>query len=215
MFSIKKMLVDLYDSRMAQSCSASIGDIMNLRRNVEHNQFLATTRYLDIKDYVKYNKQTFVWQNTISRAAYGNKHRKEEGNIAFSKLITSYQSKGYDPSSLFIVDEDMRLLDGNHRMGMNLYTDQHKINVRVLKRKSKNPSNLDWYLQKKISTDFLKKVYNAYLQIQEWLIETGDTFCCIVPENEKLSELDLMVNIKSVHRYRLQSPLFVGGGYKA
>ena len=58
--------------------------------------------------------------------------------------------------------------------------------------------------------DFLKKVYNAYLQIQEWLIETGDTFCCIVPENEKLSELDLMVNIKSVHRYRLQSPLFVG-----
>lgn len=214
MFSIKKMLVDLYDSRTAQSCSASIGDIMNLRRNVEHNQFLATTRYLDIKDYVEYNKQTFVWQNTISRAAYGNKHREEEGNIAFSKLITSYQSKGYDPSSLFIVDEDMRLLDGNHRMGMNLYTDQHKINVRVLKRKSKNPSNLDWYLQKKISTDFLKKVYNAYLQIQEWLIETGDTFCCIVPENEKLSELDLMVNIKSVHRYRLQSPLFVGGGIK-
>lgn len=32
-----------------------------------------------------------------------------------------------------------------------------------------------------------------------------------MPENEKLSELDLMVNIKSVHRYRLQSPLFVGG----
>ena len=84
-----------------------------------------------------------------------------------------------------------------------------------MKRKSKNPGNLDWYLQKKISADFLKKVYNAYLQIQEWLIETGDTFCCIVPENEKLSELDLMVNIKSVHRYRLQSPLFVGGGHKA
>lgn len=30
MFSIKKMLVDLYDSRTAKSCSASIGDIMNL-----------------------------------------------------------------------------------------------------------------------------------------------------------------------------------------
>lgn len=77
--------------------------------------------------------------------------------MAFSKLITSYQSKGYDPNFLFIVDKDMRLLDGNHRMGMNLYTDQHKINVRVLKRKSKNPGNLDWYLQKKISADFLKK----------------------------------------------------------
>ena len=59
MFSIKKMLVDLYDSRTAQSCSASIGDIMNLRRNVEHNQFLATTRYLDIKDYVEYNKHLY------------------------------------------------------------------------------------------------------------------------------------------------------------
>ena len=50
MFSIKKMLVDLYDSRTAQSCSASIGDIMNLRRNVEHNQFLATT--LDEPEYM-------------------------------------------------------------------------------------------------------------------------------------------------------------------
>lgn len=61
MFSIKKMLVDLYDSRTAQSCSASIGDIMNLRRNVEHNQFLATTRYLDIKDY----------DNIINKHLYG------------------------------------------------------------------------------------------------------------------------------------------------
>ena len=42
------------------------------------DRFLATTRYLDIKDYVEYNKQTFVWQNTVSRAAYGNKHREEE-----------------------------------------------------------------------------------------------------------------------------------------
>ena len=91
MFNIKKILVDLYDSRTAQSCSASIGDIMNLRRNVEHNQFLATTRYLDIKDYVEYNKQTFVWQNTVSRAAYGNKHsggRWEHGFLKINYIIS-------------------------------------------------------------------------------------------------------------------------------
>ena len=158
---------------------------------------------MDIKDYVEYNKQTFACQNTVGRVAYGNEHWEEEGNIAFSRLIKSYQSKGYDSDSLFIVDKDMNPLDGNHRMVMNLYADQHRINIRVLK--SKDPDNLDWYLQKNIIS-FLEKVYDAYLQVQEWLIETGDTFCCIVSESVKLSELELMVNIKSIHRNRLQSP---------
>lgn len=139
---------------------------------------------MDIKDYVEYNKQTFACQNTVGRVAYGNEHWEEEGNKAFSRLIKSYQSKGYDSNSLFIVDKDMNPLDGNHRMVMNLYADQHRINIRVLK--SKDPDNLDCYLQKNI-IGFLEKVYDAYLQVQEWLIETGDTFCCIVSESVKLS----------------------------
>ena len=216
MLNIKKILIDFYDKRTAKKCSASIGDIMNLRgKNIEHNQFLATTRYLDIKDYIENNKQSFIWQNTVSRAAYENKHREKDGNEAFSRLIASYQTKGYDSNSFFVVDENIKLLDGNHRMGMNIYTNNHKINIQVLKRNGKNPDNLDWYLKNKIATEFLHKVYNTYLQVQEWLVETGDTFCCIVPENKDIPELDMMVNVKRTHKYTMNQTLCSNvGGYK-
>ena len=170
--------------------------------NVEHNQFLATTRYLDIKDYIENNKHSFYWQNTISRAAYGDKHREQEGNDAFTGLIESYLEKGYDENSFLVVDENLKLLDGNHRMGMNIYTKNHKINVRVLKRKSKNPNNLDWYVRNKIPADFMHKVYETYRQIQENLIESGDTFCCILPGNKEIPEFDMMVNIKKIYEYK-------------
>lgn len=64
MINIKKLLIYMI-KELQKKCSASIGDIMNLRgKNIEHNQFLATTRYLDIKDYIENNEQSFIWQNT-------------------------------------------------------------------------------------------------------------------------------------------------------
>ncbi len=126
---LKNTLINSYDRFTSQTATISIGDIINQRIDIENNQFLLTTILLDIEDYCNRGIQSFNWQNTISRKAYGEKHREQDGNKAFSRLIKSYQEKGYDLSSFFTVDSDLRLLDGNHRMGMNLFMGIAAINV--------------------------------------------------------------------------------------
>ena len=143
---IKLTFVKLFDRFTATNATISVGDLVNQRDEIEHNQFLFTSRILDIEDFCNRGINTFPWQNSISRKVYGTAHREEDGNRAFTKLIHSFQEKGYDQTSFFTVDRDLRLLDGNHRMGMCLFMGIDTINIRVLKRRVPVPKTIDWYL---------------------------------------------------------------------
>lgn len=198
--NIKRIIINIYDNLFASECAASIGDIMLCRGIIENNQFLATTRLLDIEDWFN-NKKDFKWQNTISYAAYGDQHQKESGNRAFESLISSYEKNGYDITSPFVVDKACLLLDGNHRMGMNLYHGFHEVSLKVLKRKGKNGYGLDWYVKKKIPKCFLDSVLERYQKIQNQLVEDGDTFCCIASNKAIVEALSYLCNIKAIHKY--------------
>ena len=72
--TIKKIIyamIHIYDRLTYKTATISIGDIVNQRTDIENNQFLLTTRLLDIEDYCEKGIQTFNWQNAISRKAYG------------------------------------------------------------------------------------------------------------------------------------------------
>lgn len=210
---IKGKLIDIYDRWTAKNCMVSIGDVMNCRGNIEHNQFLVSTRVLDIEDYCEKGIKNFKWQNTVSRAAYGESHREDDGNKAFSNLIRSYVENGYDSSSIFTLDENGRLLDGNHRMGMNIYTGVSLINVRILKRKSKNPKTIDWYLAKKIDSSFIQTVLDKFDSIQELLVMTGNTFSAIVKDVDDFDDYDSLVQIKRTRRFSDVTSKIMWGGY--
>ena len=198
---IKKSLVNLYDTIFSTECKASVGDIMHCRCVIENNQFLSTTRLLDIEDYYS-GSDRFKWQNTVSYAAYGSKHREKDGNKAFTNLISSYEKKGYDSSSMFTVDRAIVLLDGNHRMGMNLYHGIHEISLKVLKRSGKNAHGVDWYVRKNIAAPFLSDVLNRYERIQESLIDEGDAFCCVTDEQNVAEAMSFLGNVRKTIEYR-------------
>lgn len=179
---LKAALINLYDRATAKKATISVGDIVNLRTEIESNQFLVTTRLLDIEDFCEKGIKSFYWQNTISRKAYGEKHRELAGNAAFTRLIESYKENGYDPASEIVVDKDLRLLDGNHRMGMNLFEEIETINVRVLKRKSHNPTAIDWYLKVGLESEFIAKVLEKYSSIQQKMMDSGNVFCAVLPD---------------------------------
>ena len=195
---LKAKLLNIYDYFTEKRATISIGDIVNIRTEIENNQFLLITRLLDIEDYKLKGITSFNWQNTISRKAYGNKHREQDGNRAFEELIKSYSEKGYDPSSYFVVDRDLRLLDGNHRMGMNLYMGIDTINVRVLKRKSRNLKSVDWYLSAGLDTSFIDAVTNRLIEIQKLMVDTGNVFCAIVTDKMIAKDLSFLVNVKKI-----------------
>ena len=211
---IKAALVQLYDRLTAQKATISIGDIVNQRTDIESNQFLLTTRLLDIEDYCERGIKSFNWQNSISRKAYGEKHREQDGNNAFTRLIESYKEKGYDPNSYFVVDQDIRLLDGNHRMGMNLYMGTDTINVRVLKRKSRNPKAIDWYLTVGLDSKFIRNVVDKFALIQQRMMDSGNVFCAIVSDENLAKDITSLTRDARTDNYNGLPNGTKWGGYE-
>lgn len=165
------VLIRFYDKMTATGCEVSVGDIILKRAELDHCQFLLTTRKLDVAAYVSGRDKTFPHQNTVSRAVFGAAHKEEWGNMHFTNLIGSYQTEGYDSTSLLTVEKECRLIDGNHRMGVNLFMGIERLNVRFLKRSSGFPRNLDRYFKLGINSNFLVEVYVEFCNIQKWLLK--------------------------------------------
>ncbi len=201
----------LYDKITQKTITISVGDIILSRDSIDHCQFLLSSRMLDAKRYVENDDATFNNRNTIARACWGVHHKEEIGNMHFKTLIESYKEKGYDPSSTILVDRDCRLIDGNHRMGTNLYFKIEDINVRMVKRLSNYAHNIDWYFRKKLSSNFINDVLKGYNDIQQWLIESGNTFCCLIRDKKFkdyiLSDLRVLTNVLHVS----EMPTSMGG----
>ncbi len=189
-------ILEMRDNYSAKQCEASVGDIILQRAELEHCQFLLTARKMDIEAYCSGEDKTFPYQNTVSRAIYGIDHEEELGNRQFAELIQSYKDNGYNPSSYLTVDNDCRLIDGNHRMGMNLYMGIERFNIRILKRESVNKKNLDRYFELGLSTSFIKRVFDESQRIQEWLINTGNTFCCLIQGEVAKDNISLVSDIE-------------------
>lgn len=205
-------MIHIYDMLTCKKVKASVGDIILQRNEIEHCQFLLSSRFLDIVNYCNHKDETFIRQNIISKLCYGKYHREQGANKAFKKLIDSYKEHGYQSNSFLSVDTDFRLLDGNHRMGANLYFKINCINVKVLKRKSQNPSNTDWYFKKKLEPQLYREINNGYQLIQQWLIESGNTFVAVfwgTKVGEILSDFKAMVTVlaeKSIYSKEKKKP---------
>lgn len=198
---IKSTLVNLFDRFTAMNATISVGDLVNQRLEIEHNQFLLTSRLLDIEAFCNQGEVSFPWQNSISRKAYGSAHREEDGNRAFTRLIHSFQEKGYDQKSFFTVDHDLRLLDGNHRMGLCLFMDIYTINIRVLRRRVPVPKTIDWYLDVGLDSSFVKSVVDKYREVQKKMVESGNVFCAVLQDSELLLDLSFLTKVEKVDSF--------------
>ena len=182
--------IKTYDQLTAARCEVSVGDIILQRAEMDFCQFLLTSRKMDVEAYCNGIDKTFPNMCTISGFKYGPNYNPEKGRFLFAKLIESYQANGYDPTSFLTVDKECRLIDGNHRMGVNLFMGIEKLNVRFLKRSSGFSRNLDDYYKIGVRSELIEKVTREFLHIQKWLVESGNTFCCLLKgeyENESVS----------------------------
>ena len=81
-------------------------------------------------------------------------------------------------------------------MGINLYMRIERLNVRFLKRSSNFKRNIDRYFELGMKTIFMDKVLNEYQSIQKWLVESGNTFCCVMMGEIKKDSVSLIDDIK-------------------
>lgn len=149
-------------------------------------------RFRDIIRY--YNgKRDFIFQNTISRAFSHNleSYDSSQGNNAFISLIKSYENAGYDENSIISVDREIRLVDGTHRMALNLYFQVPYINCRIIKRRNWWRRDISWYEENSLGQPFIDQVLNVYHEIEKELVSRGDCFC-IQAQNVSNSFMDFL-----------------------
>lgn len=209
------------DNATCERFECCLGDILLQRDAPNNHQLLLTSRLLDVEEYLESGNDTFPYQNAISYKTYGTNHQEEAGNKAFKALIESYKKNGYRSDSYITLDKDMVLLDGNHRMGLQIYEKLEKVSARMLRRKVNFEYGGDWYYRVGLPTTFMERIYTRYAEIQKWLIEKGMTFCALSDakgeEREALiSDARHLTTVLAVHPFcesvEYHQNSIVGGG---
>lgn len=101
-------------------------------------------RYLAIEEY--YGKNDYGWElyRKMQEARAGRGVEAVEG---FRKLIESYERSGYRKDSSIIVDRGLNLVDGSHRIAMNIYHGIPTISAVVEPGQIPSDFSLDWFFQ--------------------------------------------------------------------
>lgn len=204
---IKNMYYDITSTEV----NCSVGDIMLQRDFISQQQYTIASRFADIIAYLK-GDTSFFYQNAISSVMWKN-HDPEEGNRIFISLIDSYREKGYDNSSKLIADCDIQLVDGTHRVALNISQQLDTLCVKIWKRRYTLPLGFDWLVEKGFDGGFIESIKTEYFHIQDWLIATGNTFVCEIKDgtndtyNSVIEDFKYLSNLLNVIRMEC-----VGGG---
>lgn len=145
---------------------------------------------------------------------WGGIHDIEGGNTAFTNLIENVKSCGFDGMSMIKIDNEFRLLDGNHRLGICLYSGIHKIRARMVKRRSKNDRNVDYFYRIGIPADKIQELNGCLRKIRELLFSSGDCFIALLPDYDACKDLAIFADIKEIYRikepYLFETTVFTG-----
>ena len=113
---------------------------------LDFNRYDIVVRLLAIEDYFGENDFGFdlyrKMQDNRVRPGYA-----KTAVIRFQELIKSIKEYGYDENSEIIVDCNLRLIDGAHRVALAIYHNISKVKIRILKKSSDIDYGLKWFEQ--------------------------------------------------------------------
>lgn len=115
------ILMNLLDNLLSKKITCSIGDIMLKGKGLDEGQLTVITRYHDAEMYSVNGNKSFRLQNVLSKILWGEKHDEKTGNQTFTDLIESYKATGYNMNSYIQLDKHLSLMNGTHRVALNMY----------------------------------------------------------------------------------------------
>lgn len=202
------VILKVYDSLTSVEVKVSIGDIILKSRNPDYILFIFASRYLDAKKYCCEGDLSFKYMNGISYKAHGMSHSPEYGIGQFEKLIESFQQKGYDPSSLLVLDRDLNLCNGTHRLALCLLNGIYSVNARIIRRRALTKRTVDWFYEVGLESGFIKEIQDEYKRIYNDLIVTGQAYICNVEGNIKTVVDDLRRDLQGLSGSPIISVVF-------
>ena len=133
-------------------------------------------RYLAIKDYNDGNERGFELYEKMQNARIGDGYSKE-AVAKFKELIQSYKRNGYDKNSFIILDKNLTIIDGSHRIAMALYYNYSNITALILNKEVNVNYSFDWFMKNNFSYDEVKLINKTGNELRRNILTP---FSCIV-----------------------------------
>ena len=133
-------------------------------------------RYLAISDFIQHKEEGIDLYNKMQRIRNASKYKNPWR--AFSELILSIKEDGYDLHNPILVNEDLHIINGAHRLACALYFGEPLISIKIHKGLLPAKFGMNWFeengfLDNELSTisSLRKKIiidYNLYFQVILW-----------------------------------------------
>lgn len=112
--------------------------------NEGYNRYDTIVRLLAVENYYGLNDYGFDFYKRM-QAARVKQEYVDESITKFYDLITSFEGHGYDSKSEILLDKDLHLLDGSHRLALAIYYNIKEIRVRIRKKSEPVFYGIEWF----------------------------------------------------------------------
>ena len=186
-----------------RKAEVSIADLLSCNSKNATFRYDIVVRYLAVSEFHKGSDRGFLLYEKMQDRRMGDGFSK--GAVKrFKALIRSYDEKGYDRDSYILVDRNLGLIDGSHRMAMALYYGYQNINVLIVDSDHPVEYSIDWFVENGFTTEEIR-----------WIVETGAEllrrvqvpFSCVIwapaadLADRILEDLSFFGTVTSVKRY--------------
>jgi hypothetical protein len=120
------------------------------------NRYDLVVRYMAISSFLK--------GDNIGIALYQKMQENRGGSVyknpwkCFKDLIVNIKDNGFDISQPILVNKDMHVVDGAHRLACALYFNEKYIAIRVNRKLDHSPYGIDWFKNNNFSNEELKLI---------------------------------------------------------
>lgn len=183
--NIWAVVLKIYDRLTSKVVEVSIGDIILSHPYPDFISFVFASRHLDASHYLSGEDRSFKYMHAISSKFQSDKYSKEKGEKKFIDLMESFSKRGYDPSSLLVMDKDLNLDNGTHRLALCLLNGIYNVKVMIVKRKAVVKKSVDLYYNVGVESGLLLDISNEYSRIYNQLVDSGHAFICRIEGDVK------------------------------
>jgi hypothetical protein len=185
--NIRKSVFFIYDKVFYVDFTCSFADIL-FPRNGELNKqlFVSASRLLDIRRYYEFQDLSFPYQTNICSHIYGySEEMQEKYRDKFQKLIQSVETEGFRADSKLLVDKDLFLEDGAHRIGLLFYKGTLEATVKCVWRECFYQWKFDGYCHSEFPPQMFEDILQECTRMQQTFLERGYSFVLWISGGEE------------------------------
>ena len=132
---------------------------------VDHrfNRYDIIVRYMAIDSFLNYENEGINLYEKMQKNRGGSAHTNPLK--VFKELITSFNNNGVDSNYPILVNKDLHIVDGAHRLACALYFNEPFIAIKINNKLDHSPYGISWFRSNNFSTEELDLMLQRKQQI--------------------------------------------------